>query len=84
MFELLVVVIVVLALVAALLVGASRRATGDPSSSVDDFHRAMSAMEPGARSRAGKAGRRAPASDADEGSPEAADERDGGHGSAQR
>lgn len=48
MFELLLVVIGVLALLVVLLVGRSRRSSGDPSSSVQDFTRALTAMEPGA------------------------------------
>lgn len=53
MFEVLLVVIGVLVLIGLLLVGRSQRGGGDPSSSVDAFHRALSAMEPGARGGAG-------------------------------
>lgn len=49
MFELLLVVIGVLALLMLLLIGRSRRSSGDPASSVQDFNRALTAMEPGGR-----------------------------------
>lgn len=48
MFQLLVVVIVVLAAVGLLVAGRGRLGGSDPSSSVDAFHRALTAMEPGA------------------------------------
>lgn len=54
MFELLLVVIGVLALLLLLLVGRSRRSGGDPSSSVEDFHRALTAMGPGDRVGGGR------------------------------
>ena len=53
MFEVLLVVIGVLVLIGLLLMGRSRRGGSDPSSSVDAFHRALSAMEPGAGDQKG-------------------------------
>jgi hypothetical protein len=50
-FEVLLVVIGVLVLVGLLLMGRSRRGGSDPSTSVDAFNRALSAMEPGADGR---------------------------------
>lgn len=47
MFEVLLIVIGVLVLLGLLLVGRSRRGGSDPSTSVDAFHRALTAMEPG-------------------------------------
>jgi hypothetical protein len=47
-FEVLLVAIGVLVLIGLLLVGRSRRGGSDPSTSVDAFHRALTAMEPGA------------------------------------
>jgi hypothetical protein len=80
-FEVLLVVIGVLVLIGLLLMGRSRRGDSDPSSSVDAFHRALSAMEPGAGDQQGHDG----ATDAedpaveDAGDPEAApdQQRDG-------
>lgn len=51
MFELLLVLIGVLALLMLLSLVRSRRSSGDPSSSVQDFSRALTAMEPGAAGR---------------------------------
>lgn len=48
MFQLLVVTIVVLTLVGLFVAGRTRLGGSDPSSSVDAFHRALTAMEPGA------------------------------------
>jgi hypothetical protein len=47
-FEVLLVAIGVLVLIGLLLVGRSRKGGSDPSTSVDAFHRALTAMEPGA------------------------------------
>jgi hypothetical protein len=58
LFEVLLVVIGVLVLIGLLLVGRSRRGGNDPSSSVDAFNRALTAMEPGAEGQGGR-GRRA-------------------------
>jgi FtsZ-interacting cell division protein ZipA len=48
-FEVLLVVIGVLVLIGLLVMGRSRRGGSDPSTSVDAFSRALSAMEPGAQ-----------------------------------
>lgn len=48
MFQLLVVAIVMLTLVGLFVAGRTRLGGADPSSSVDAFHRALTAMEPGA------------------------------------
>jgi hypothetical protein len=68
-FEVLLIVIGVLVLLGLLVMGRSRRGGSDPSTSVDAFNRALSAMEPGA----GGATREAAASDAtpdSEGTPD--------------
>lgn len=59
MFEVLLVVIGVLVLIGLLLVGRSRRGGSDPSTSVDAFNRALTAMEPGAEGRSGRRRQRA-------------------------
>jgi hypothetical protein len=74
-FELLLVVIGVLALVMLLLIGRSRRSSGDPSSSVQDFTRALTAMEPGGAGHAddGSSGDADPAEAPAEDSPDGRD-----------
>jgi FtsZ-interacting cell division protein ZipA len=54
LFEVLLVVIGVLVLIGLLLVGRSRRGGSDPSTSVDAFNRALTAMEPGADGQGGR------------------------------
>jgi hypothetical protein len=59
LFEVLLVVIGVLVLIGLLLVGRSRRGGSDPSTSVDAFNRALTAMEPGAGGQGGRRRQRA-------------------------